>query len=388
MAPRKRKIENRHLPMGLIRKTVRGVKRFRYRFPSGKDVYFPPGTIEIDAIEAAETFNRKHRNPTINMLIEHDEFNKPLSQWLAEVDKRVIAEELKRGIISEKVYKAFSADLTRLKELHGSVLSKDITLTHVNEFLNAYTLGKSNEVYNRKITFLKKIFSYLCDMSAMATNPAMQKKRKPKEDKVRKRLNLENFNTILNSAPHWLQIAMRLSIQTTHSVNEISNAKYKDCEWYPSPVIENGLTVYGVLRIHRQKVKNKEASRVAIPITQALKQVINDSRADNIVSPFIVHAFIKRKKGMAAGLKHFTQLHNNFISRHFSDLRDELALFNDLDKSQRPTFHEIRALSIFLYGESGIDPQARAAHTDSASTKVYLKDHIQWVEIQAAELSI
>ncbi|WP_017445687.1 hypothetical protein [Gayadomonas joobiniege] len=52
----------------------------------------------------------------------------------------------------------------------------------------------------------------------------------------------------------------------------------------------------------------------------------------------------------------------------------------------RPTFHEIRALSIHLYSEAGYDPQARAAHTDSKSTRIYQRGHVDWVEVPAGEV--
>jgi hypothetical protein len=388
MAPRKRKPENRHLPQGLSKITMRNVLRFRYRYPNGKDVYFPIGTLELDAIEAATIFNTKHRNPTIKLLMDYDEYNKPLKDWLVIIKKRVYTEEFKKDVISEKVYAAFENDLVRLNQMHGAIMSKSFNLSHVNDFLNEFAHGKSNEVYNRKITFLKKVGSYLCDMSAMETNFADSKKRKPKDKKQRQRLTLDNFNDILSAAESWLKTSMMLSIQTTHAVNEISLAKYKDCEWYSTPVIENNLTVYGVLRIHRQKVKDKEASRVAIPITKKIKTIIEQSRTDNIASPYIIHKILDRRKGAAKGIKHHTQLDSVYISRAFSDLRDRLGVMSSLPKDKRPTFHEIRALSIHLYDEMGYDVQARAAHTDSESTKVYKKDHVEWVEIQAAELAV
>jgi len=388
MAPRKRKLENRHLPQGLNKIKMRGIYRFRYRFPNGKDIYLPMDTLELDAIEAATIFNTKHRNPTIKLLMDYDEYNKPLKEWLNTVKHRVETEEFKKNIISEKVFLAFTNDIDRLVELHGAIMSKSFNLTHVNDFLNKFAKGKSNEVYNRKITFLKKVGSYLCDMSAMETNFAESKKRKPKEKKQRQRLTLEYFNQILEAAEPWLKTAMMLSIQTTHAVNEISLAKYKDCEWYNAPLLENGLTVYGVLRIHRQKVKDKEASRVAIPITKKIKTIIEQSRADNIASPYIIHKILDRRKGAAKGITHNTQLDSVYISRAFSELRDQLGIMTDLTKDKRPTFHEIRALSIHLYDEIGYDAQARAAHTDSESTKVYKKDHVEWVEIQAAELAV
>jgi hypothetical protein len=46
-------------------------------------------------------------------------------------------------------------------------------------------------------------------------------------------------------------------------------------------------------------VKNKEASKVEIPITQKLKDIIDDSRKDNISSPYIAHVLkmLEGKKG-------------------------------------------------------------------------------------------
>ena len=87
--PRKKKFENRHFPIGLTQRKLRGVKRFRYRKPNGKDFLFPIGTLEIDAIEAAIIFNQKHRNPMIKLLMEHDPYNKPLTQWVDVIIERV-----------------------------------------------------------------------------------------------------------------------------------------------------------------------------------------------------------------------------------------------------------------------------------------------------------
>jgi len=384
----KRKPENRHLPQGLSKLKKRGVTRFRYRFPTGKDVYFPKGTLELEAIEAATIYNTKHRNPSIKLLMDYDEYNKPLRYWLRAVNKIVETDELKKGTISKKVYDAFINDLDRLNELHGDIMSKSFNLSHLNDFLNKYTKDKSNEVYNRKISFLNKVCSYLCDVSAIDTNFARNKKRKPKDTRQRQRLKLDLFHKILEAAEPWLKTAMMLSIQTTHAVNEISIAKYSDCEWYTTPVIQSGLMVYGVLRIHRQKVKNKEASRVAIPITEKIKTIIEGSRADNVISPFIVHKNLDRRKGSAKGITHDTQLDSIYISRAFSNLRDELGVMSELPKAKRPTFHEIRALSIHLYDKIDYDAQARAAHSDSQSTKIYKTGHVEWIEIQASELDV
>lgn len=109
---------------------------------------------------------------------------------------------------------------------------------------------------------------------------------------------------------------------------------------------------------------------------------------DNIVSPYIVHQLKSRKTELAKGLTHHTQLRTATISECFSELRDKLGLYDNMDKTKRPTFHEIRSLSIHMYKKSGIDPQERAAHTDAKTTKKYDEGHVQWVQIQAAELAV
>ena len=75
---------------------------------------------------------------------------------------------------------------------------------------------------------------------------------------------LEDFKKMLAASAadtnlHWLNIAMRLSLQTTHATLEVSRMKYRDVK-------------DGHIRIHRQKVQHKEASRVEIPVTAELQK--------------------------------------------------------------------------------------------------------------------
>ncbi len=377
-----------HYPTGLLRKKVRGVLRFMIHKVDKKEFLFPIGTCEIDAIDTAIAYNQKYRNPLINVLYTHDPDNKPLKEWLEHIKERVKKEELDTELIGEDVFRTFCLDLERLGTLHGNVLTKSLSLGHVTKFLDIHTNKKSNNVYNAKIAFLRKVFSYLVDDGAIATNPALNKKKKAKPKKIRVRIDKINFKEILTKAPTYLDIAMRLSLQTTHAVNEISLAKYSDCTWLKESVIQNNLEVFGTLHIHRQKVKNKEASRVAIPITKQLKSIIDDSRKDNILSPYIVHRLKDARGKNAKNLTHPTQCRPDDISDAFSTTRDKLILYSTLLKDERPTFHEIRSLSIFLYDKSGINPQERAAHSDAKTTKKYKEGHIEWVQIQAAELYI
>jgi uncharacterized protein YbjQ (UPF0145 family) len=384
MAPRQRTDANKDFPVGLYTKRVRGKLRYYFVREDGTEKWFPIGVARGDAIAAAHAYNAKYRVQQMAISERGDKYNKTLSHWVPVVLQRVRKEEK----LGANAISTFEADCNRLVDQFGTVMSKAVNLETVNAFLDLNCSGKSNNVYNRKISFLRKVFDYLCDMSAMAANPAELKKVKPKDEKKRQRMDLDAFKRIEAAAPLWLKTAMNLALQTTHAVLEVSRIKYRDCEYFPTPVIENGLEVFGVMRIHRQKVQKKEASRVAIPITAALKQIIDASRQDHILSPYIVHKRKTDSNPVSKEVTHETQLVSTLISRTFSELRDDLGIYDHLEKDSRPTFHEIRALSIHLFTQMGIDPQARAAHTDSKSTKIYQRGHIEWVEVPAAELAI
>jgi hypothetical protein len=383
MAPRRKQSGNADMPTGLSPVKHRGSVRFRYRYPNGKDYWFPIGTSRHDAVEAARIFNGEHRSPAIMMMERADKYNRPIEYWLSRVIKRVREDEN----LSPQVLKTFLSNCEKLKESHGKLYSKSISLETVNEFVEIHAADKSIEVQNRKIIFLNKIFDYMVDMSAMEKNFARDKKLRPVATKKRKRLKLEDFQTIHQYAPHHLKVAMELAIQTTHAVLEVSRLKYSHCTMLKTPEVIEGVTVYGYLRIHRQKVQKKESSRVEIPITQALKTVIDFSRSDKVLSPYVVHR-ISGSKIVPKECNHPTQCTSEYISKAFSSLRDKLGLFDNFDKAQRPTFHEIRALSIHMFDKAGYDPQARAAHADAKSTKVYKENHVEWVRVPAGELKI
>ncbi|GAB5379678.1 MAG: site-specific integrase [Aliiglaciecola sp.] len=385
MAPRRKKIENNDLPVGLSTKFVRGEKRFKYRFTNGKEIYFPPETRRFEAIEAAKLFNAEHRNRAINLLENADKYNRPLSYWIPIVKSRVEREES----LKKNAWSTFSNDCERLLSFGGTVYSKSLNLDFVTEYMVKYTSGKSVNVYNRKLRFLRKVFSYLLDEGAIKHNYAWDKKTKnDKSKKKRQRLQLEALLKIHSSAEMWLKTAIELALETTQATLEVSRIKYTDCTWFDSPKIQNGLTIYGFVRIHRQKTEHLEASNIEVPITAALRRTIFNSGKDGIESPYIVHRIGRYKAQISENCDHHTQVASTYLSSAFSKLRDELELYSDMPKEARPTFHEVRALAARMFKDGGIDPQERLAHADAKSTKIYTENHVEWTRVIAAELDV
>ncbi len=394
MAAKPRSKQTLHLPEHVYYDARRG--SYRIKLIDGK--YKSLGVDREVAIAIAKEYNRVAR-PKVGLAVEslldsgYVSDEKCFGDHVDDLLKRILHEEQP----SETVAKVMRNDAERCKAFFAQVPSSVITLQHVNDYLNQFHPDTTPEVHNKKVSWLKKIFSYAVDEGLMSSNPASLKKRKRLDKKQRQRLKVEWYQQIHEAAPLWLQTAMDLSLQTTHARLEISRIRYNiktttsktcGCYWFKTPEITPFGKVYGTLYIHRQKVEKKEAANVAIPIGETLKGIIDRSR-DNLVSNFVVHRLPKKcSNELSKEVTHLTQLTPDYISRSFSKIRDEVGCCNHLPKPQRPTFHEIRALAAHLFGEQGIDPQSRMAHTDAKSTKIYMQNHIEWVEVPYGEIKI
>lgn len=390
MAARPRKREYRHLPDYLVFDKDRGV--YKFTLITGKKKTL--GADRVMAIAIAREYNvrmRPENTPSIESLIrESGGTNGEAKPFAFHADAL-----LKRAINDEKPKPDTEAmwlnDIVRIKEYFSDIAACDIELEHVNGYINKYHAESSANVQNRKVSFLKKLFSYAVDESIMMHNPATRKKMKRTESKKRIRLSLEWFLAIHRAAEPWLRTAMDLALQTTQARLEVSRIRYSipqpkegicGCVWLPQP--EDG--IYGTLYIHRQKVQHTEASHVAIPIGKTLKEIIDNSR-DSVASPYVVHRIPeKRSNNISKEVNHPTQVAPDYLSRAFSALRDDLGIASHLPILERPTFHEIRALAAYLFKKQGIDPQARMAHNDAESTKIYTQNHVDWVHVPHAEI--
>lgn len=353
MASRPRKKEFRHLPDFLYYDSSK--KQYRLTLVNGvrKNI----GADKIRAIAIAREYNnimRPENTISVNSLvIESGGQNGealPLSEHLEKLFERIVRDEQP----SESTLNDWTNDLERVTSFFKDIPSNEITLEHVNSFINKYHADASANVQNRKVSFLKKIFSYAVDESLMFDNPAERKKMKRIDGKKRRRLSYDDFVKIHTAAEPWLRTAMDLALQTTQARLEVSRIKYNikapknntcGCVWYEEE--RNG--IYGMIYIHRQKVQHKEAAHVAIPIGKRLKEIIDNSR-DNIASPYIVHRLpIRIPKKISKEVNHPTQVAPDYLSRAFSELRDQVGVAQNLPVEEKPTFHEIRALAAFMF---------------------------------------
>ena len=390
---RPKKQKNRNLPPYLYYDASKG-----YRLTLVNGLRKSVGKDKSQAITLALQYNARMRpelsgNGTIDLLVSQS--SKQTSDSFASsingLHDLIIQEETP----SKKVSKALANDIERAKGFFN-MHPHNITLETVTDYMKHYHDGCSNEVYNKKIGFLKKLFAWAVDQGIMIGNPAAEKKRRKVGGKKRKRLTLQMYKAVHSKAPLWLQTAMDLSLQTTQARLEVSTIKYRlkkpsnelnGCVMYDYPILVNDEKIYGDLFINRKKTIEKEEAHIRIPIGEELKRIIDRSRSDKIMSPYVVHRLpTKRSNNISQECDHITQLTPKYISDSFTKYRDESGACDHLPFDERPTFHEIRALSARLFKDQGYDPQARMAHSDAKSTEVYTRDHIRWVSVPHAEI--
>jgi integrase len=267
-----------------------------------------------------------------------------------------------------------------LKELHRKLFiidSKlgfkkpvDIDLFILSQFLNENT--KTPRMFNQYRSLFHDLFVEMMDNGIVMINIAKLKKLK-KYSRTRNRLTVQQYRAIYQVSPAWLQIAMALSLQTSHGRHEIVSLKYAD-------------VVNGYLRIARKKTQNYQSSFVEIPVSQSIQSIISNSR-DDLVSPFVVHTRPLKITQARLSLDHWSQITPEQLTRRFKAVRDSLELFDTIEMEHRPTFHEIRALSIWLGERAGHDMKARAGHSDRKMTERYLRGHeVQWNRVDNIEI--
>lgn len=392
---RPRNTKNSKLPEHLYFDARRGTYRLKLINGVMKNI----GLDMNVAIDIANEYNLRARSrvaATVSQLLMESggsvsKASLPLAMHIDKIVNRIITEESPASDAASTLQN----DAVRAKEFFKEVPGNAINLSHVNGYLEKYHQEASGNVRNRKISWLKKLFSYAMDEGLMMDNPAGRKKPQRIDEKRRHRLKLEWYKAIHSIAPIWLRTAMDLALQTTHARLEISRIRYSlkepgknrcGCVWFDKPSETVFGMIYGTLYIHRQKVKNKEAAHVAIPIGAELKRIIDASR-DKITSSYVVHRMPeKRSNPLSKEVSHITQVSPDYISRSFSEYRDMAGCCDHIKPDDRPTFHEIRALAAHLFVQGGIDPQARMAHSDAKSTKIYTQNHVDWVEVPHAEL--
>lgn len=348
---------NKDLPVNLYRS---GKNTWRYLHPiTGK--YHGMGSDKNKAIAAARKLN--------DILL-------PATDLVSSVVGEISFGEFSKTFLSEKRRKdgrplaansirTYTHSLNRCADWDSVALSA-ITLFMVNKLLDS--LPASTSIETRSL--LIQIFDLAISKGLVQDNPAAQTIKRY-SIKQRKRHTIEGLSIIRNASPQWLKNAIDLAMLTTQRRIDIINMKWTDIH-------------DGYLHVAQEKTTDdpeddfeilEGAGYVRIKINPELQQVLNRCK-DDIVSPFIIHRVPKGKtKNQGQTKEHWTQIEAQYISREFLKASKVSNAYPNLNGRQLPSFHEIRALSIYLHKKSGKSAQVLAGHATEKMTEMYASGH-------------
>lgn len=359
MAARPRIKKNRGLPVNLYSEVKKGVTYFKYRRPDNGKSY-SMGTDKVAAVQAAKQLNAE-------LMQGYDLVSNVLGTNNSDTLESFITYFKENHFLKRKPAQAsvkiFDIRVKQINKALGSKRVDEITIRDVATFLNTLTIRASNQARG----YMVDIFNYAVAEGLCADNPAASTIKKI-EEKQRKRHTIEGLKLIREASPQWLKNAIDLALITAQRREEIVSIKFDDIK-------------DGYLYVVQQKTsKHSDAGWIRFKITSQLEQVIKNCR-DNIPSPFLIHHKPTRRK-QAENREHWTQILVDYLTRAFKKATEESGAYRELTEAEKPTFHEIRALSIKMYKQQGKDAQKIAGHASEQMTKNYAKGHdeIIWSE--------
>lgn len=362
---RSRNSGNKDLPANLYRGNGNS---WRYRHPvTGK--FHSMGRDKAAAIQAARKLNSlliQEQDLVSNVTGKTISFKEFCEQYLQEKrrkDGRPLADNSK---------KSYQLQLNRLYKIWGNQTLECITLKMVNDQLDELTPSNRKAVRS----LLSNIFDVAMSKGLCPDNPARVTLTKHVQ-KQRKRHTLAGLQQIREHSPLWLQNAIDLSLLTTQRRSDIVNLRWTD--------------IYdGYIHIAQQKTTDdpiddfevmEGAGYVRIKIDSELQKVLDRCKSGKVQSPFVISQ-IPRRKTKNENKEHWTQILPQYLSEEFLRIVKLSRAYPKLKGRQIPTFHEIRALAIFLHKKAGHSAQALAGHSNEKMTHHYESGHeIVWNDV-------
>lgn len=359
-------------------------KYYYYKMPNGQLESLGRNIPEQAAIDAAMALNiaLNQQESLINRISKKAEElhnynpqNPPMSQVIDEFKHAVLLSALSAGKQSQKTV---DIKLNKLDE-YMTLWSK----TRVQEMrtfdLANLIRSKTAHAQQKHVPLLRDLFRYAVTAGYRDTNPANELKAQQPEERIRQRHTFDGFMKIREIAPDWLKRAMDIalySLQRRGDLVEIQITK---------DINQSDRTI----RVLQRKTRRyKTPVFIDIAMGDPLWNSVRDAIASPIHCPYLIHCRPLRmdKRDIAAKSHPFAVL-PDYLSKQFSKWRDESGVYNHLEKHERPSFHDIRALGIMLYYKAGHPKEyimALAGHATEEMTDHYIDGHEQRKPLKVA----
>ena len=298
MNARRRKDKSSNLEPNLYKNGV----YFRYKHPVTGHSH-SMGRDALAANNAARVLNEK--------LIK----NRDLYREVLKLDKYTFSAVCGRYTKEYLPTKGLKASTLKITEYRIGRLEKDLGQTPLCDLsverLATYLDDNFKcDPYIKHRGALIDIYKWAITKGIVKENPAEKTLAKNSAKKMRSPLSLEDFNNIRLNAEPWMQVAMDLALVSLQRRGDLCNLKYDDIHDGRMFIIQEKTEKHGV------------RARLSIEYGQQLESIINQSRADNIVTPYVLHErpsrIVKTKSK-----SHWCQILPDRLSKRFAAAREK-----------------------------------------------------------------
>jgi len=352
MPPRSRMTKNRELPDNLYRVRRDSDRYWEYRNPvTNKRKKFTAS--KTDAIRQAKAANAKLAMKT------------NLGDWLAGVERETLSHAIhrfrKEHLSMQRMSDAHRDDWAwRLRKVEQGIGSLVLTEIKTRDLFN-WLRPMPDRTANMHRTRMIQLFKWCISVGLLDWNPADPLLVR-QESKRRRPLTWEDFKAIYRHANRPTRMAMGLCLCSLQRRKDIATMRVDH-------------VIDGYLRVEQ----GKTGKRLMLPLTPAFAKTIRRCKLDNVFSPYLVHQTAGNRKRQGRPLSPAS------ISRGFQRARDAAGLFDHLDESERPTFHEILGLAEHRLREAGWtteEIQAWRGHESPSMTEHYMAGHEHWERVK------
>lgn len=369
MTPRPRKKGNQDLPENLQPDKQGRVTYYRYKFPNGKRKSL--GKDKAHACEVAKMLNEKLARPDVRHAIEkmvgkhavYSKDNPPIEVLIEEFR----ANYLPTRKYSERSLNEMRIKLNKYKEIWGGQLIQSFETVQIASFLNS--LKVSPYIKHRKL--LLDLFSFASHQGYVNDNPVAR--TLPKSDSQREKQRLrhteESIQAIYEASPEWMQNAIDIAICSLQRRGDIVDMQRSDVNLKKNTI----RVLQGKTELYKDPVY------LDIEMGKELRAAVLRCMNSDVPCPLLIHRRPKYQQNrQTTTKKHPFAVTGTYLSQEFAKIRDSLGVYDQLESSQRPSFHDLRAWGIERYeaaGYSGEYINALSGHSSDEMRRMYIEGH-------------
>lgn len=368
MAPKKRNQNNSDLTGTNIKINVKGGKEyFYYEMPDGTREPLLHGD-RAGSIEAALALNVALRpsGSVVQRIIASPPRSTSKNPLLIEVLQQFESEWLPNQGYSAKVLSLRKQKIALYARTWPHTLIGDIDTFAIAQFLRGYSAEAARQHRN----VLEPLFRFAASEGYQTQRPMQDIERRKTEKRKRARHTWDGHKAIFDAAEPWLQRAILIALYSLQRRADLVAINIKE------QINMQDRT----MRILQQKSRNYDKPVfIDIGMGDELFGAVQSAIKSDVPCPYLIHYRpIQIRRSVVTPKLHPFAVSADHLTKSYSALRDSVGVYNHLPAMERPGFHSLRALGIWMYTKAGYPDEyimALAGHATEKMKAHYTDGH-------------